>query len=507
MTTNLELGFVPSPYQTAVFNEVENGTGNIFINAVAGAGKSSTIIAIAKILHEKGISSKEILFLAFNSDIVKALDAKVDGKFTCQTINSLGHRVLMKKLGHSKLTVDMKKYDNIIRDSLVGIVEEHAMFDAVRAMNNLLSKCMAELAEPNFEEIFSVVAHYGIDFPEVIDDKELIVKTIKNAMDMGKKLAKEQGLISFDDQIWLPTLYKWNPPAYDWVLCDEAQDLSKGKLNLALSALSSQGRFIAVADRHQAIMGFAGADAKSVDNIIAKTNPVVLPLSVCYRCPKNVISLAKEIVPHIEHHDNATDGTIHDIMEEEFLKAVKPGAMVLCRKTNPLISLCIKMISRKIGAKVKGREIGTQIKKTMQEIMGRKTSNLETFSTKMDAYSARKRANIMSRPDYDTALQNFDDKIMCVQVIVDAYMPETVKQFNEEVDSLFSDENSIVTLSTVHKAKGLEAQHVYIYMPEFLPLQWKGQKQWEREQEMNLRYVALTRSMDTLTFVNVPKKG
>ena len=33
-----------SPYQIDIFNEVENGTDNIAINAVAGSGKTTTIV-------------------------------------------------------------------------------------------------------------------------------------------------------------------------------------------------------------------------------------------------------------------------------------------------------------------------------------------------------------------------------------------------------------------------------------------------------------------------------
>jgi hypothetical protein len=35
-----------------------------------------------------------------------------------------------------------------------------------------------------------------------------------------------------------------------------------------------------------------------------------------------------------------------------------------------------------------------------------------------------------------------------------------------------------------------------------MPLRWKGQKKWEIEQEMNLKYTAETRSTDTLIFLH-----
>lgn len=40
--------FVPSPQQQAVFDWVESGRGNAFIEAVAGAGKTTTLIEACK---------------------------------------------------------------------------------------------------------------------------------------------------------------------------------------------------------------------------------------------------------------------------------------------------------------------------------------------------------------------------------------------------------------------------------------------------------------------------
>ena len=64
----------------------------------------------------------------------------------------------------------------------------------------------------------------------------------------------------------------------------------------------------------------------------------------------------------------------------------------------------------------------------------------------------------------------------------------------------------MVTLSTVHKAKGLESDNVWIIVPNKLPLIFKDQKDWEFEQEMNLKYVAVTRAKKVLTFVDLDEE-
>lgn len=502
---DLDLGFIPSNYQKAIFNDVINGSGNMHIEATAGSGKSSTIVAIGKILNAIGIPGDNILFLAFNKLIVDDLKAKVGEKFTCRTLNSLGHSVLSRRIKH-KLILEPKKYQNIFNDLLENNVKKEELFDTMMVMKDLLGKYMAELANPNLKEIFKIVSHYGIDLPNSLSDDEFVVKLIRDAIEIGQNMAKSKGIISFDEQIYLPALWKWTPPVYSWVLCDEAQDLSKAKLALALSAVSLTGRFVSVADKNQSVYSFAGADCNSVDNIITQTNPVIFPLSVCYRCPKNVVRLAQTLVPHIEHAPNAIDGVITTIQEHEFLSNPKLGSVVLCRKTNPLVSLAINLIANRIGAKVLGREIGTQIKKTMKEIMGRHIVSMATFQSKLMNYKTKKRISIASRPDHEFTLQNFEDKILCVEVIVQAYTLSSVSEFNNHVDELFSDDASVITLLTIHRAKGLEYDDVYIYDPKLMPLRWKGQKSWEYQQEMNLKYVALTRTKRNLTFIEVPKK-
>ena len=74
------------------------------------------------------------------------------------------------------------------------------------------------------------------------------------------------------------------------------------------------------------------------------------------------------------------------------------------------------------------------------------------------------------------------------------------------IDGLFSDNDkdgqpkSKVLLSSVHRAKGLEAATVYISSPEKMPHPM-AQLEWEIDQEYNIKYVAMTRSMDTLIFI------
>ena len=60
-----------------------------------------------------------------------------------------------------------------------------------------------------------------------------------------------------------------------------------------------------------------------------------------------------------------------------------------------------------------------------------------------------------------------------------------------------------VLLSSIHKAKGLEADRVFLIEPEGAPVPHPMAKQdWEIEQEWNLRYVAITRAKKELIYVS-----
>ena len=62
-----------------------------------------------------------------------------------------------------------------------------------------------------------------------------------------------------------------------------------------------------------------------------------------------------------------------------------------------------------------------------------------------------------------------------------------------------------IKLTSVHRTKGLEAKRVWIIWPEKIPHP-KAKSEWAKLQEMNLKYVAVTRAISTLVFVTTPAK-
>jgi superfamily I DNA/RNA helicase len=69
------------------------------------------------------------------------------------------------------------------------------------------------------------------------------------------------------------------------------------------------------------------------------------------------------------------------------------------------------------------------------------------------------------------------------------------------IDTVFT-QGKGVTLSTVHKAKGLEAERAFILDASLhASFTARAQQQWQREQERNILYVAITRAKRELVYM------
>ncbi|QQE64133.1 UvrD/REP helicase [Leptolyngbya sp. BL0902] len=251
------------------------------------------------------------------------------------------------------------------------------------------------------------------------------------------------------------------------------------------------------------IYGFTGADTQSIANITQRTQAQVLPLSICYRCPTSHIELANEVYPGIEARPGAPKGTIEDIDEEDIVQHINDGDLIVCRTNAPLVAVCFSLIRAGIPARIRGTDIGKNlisILHQLEEMQGFQMSRLEVYLQKYLVEQRELRAGLDS-DELEMAMANFKDRTNTILAIYQATRPHTVADLGREIAMLFSDQRAKVWLSSVHKAKGLEANHVVVLHPHLMPHP-KATKSWEKEQEMNLKYVALTRAKCALTFAH-----
>ena len=487
-----------SSYQKAVFDFVRDTNNSLVINAVAGSGKSTTIVEASKIAIKKG----NVLFLAFNKAIAQELGRKMEGTgVECKTLHSHGFRAIQKKMNYN-CSIDERKWNKYISEKS-DVLFEGIEFESDVEKSEYISECvkLLNLARINLirnsddmDELWGIVDHHNLN----ADD--LQVKVVNDILSVCYKL---DDTIDFTDMITLPLNdnMKRFLPKYNTVFVDEAQDLSKAQRELVLASLKPNGRFIAVGDAKQCINGFCGSDIESFKTLTELAQHE-LPLSVCYRCGKNIVNEAKKIVPYIEPFDAQIAG---EIVHTTNLKDATNGDMIICRKSAPLVSTCLKLIAGGKSALVKGRDIADGLKAIVSRT---KTDDIDKMLEKIQK-EIKKVENRLNRHGYDGKLEdqpqyiNIVDKIECIEAIADGC--EDVDEVLEKLDDLFTDTKSgnVITLSTVHKAKGLEADNVFILLPDCLQMKRKGQQLWELEQEMNLKYVAITRAKKKLVWVDL----
>ena len=80
-----------------------------------------------------------------------------------------------------------------------------------------------------------------------------------------------------------------------------------------------------------------------------------MPLSVCYRCGKNIVCEAQKIVPEIQFNDTAVDGMV---TYDGSLQELQRGDWVLCRNLRPLVATYLWLLKNKIKSKIRGKDIG-----------------------------------------------------------------------------------------------------------------------------------------------------
>ena len=502
-----------SNYQLDIFKEVKQGQGNIAINAVAGSGKTFTIIQACKQLNE---SEKDVIFLAFNKLIVEELKVKLKDYAYVSTLHAFGLHILRRLYNQPQykmyIKVDSWKYQKYVKEHIFELsrlitptTDAAKVFGFCCNVDKLYALARVNLIQYNendLSELRMLCDEHNL--LTLFDEVEVCNELLKDAYKMPNDL-----VIDYTDMVVLPLFHKEYIPTYKYVFIDECQDLNTAQRELML-CVAKNGRFIAVGDRNQAINGFAGADCSSFDKIAEQDNTIELPLSVNYRCGKNMVNLAQAIVPQIQAHKGAINGNIAHVTQLS-KELFQENDMVLCRTSAPLVGLCMKLIESGITAVVKGKDIGQDLKMLIADANTSSIQDLlvylELQKKKMIDIIKEQRKCSDADAKNSTRYINLEDRCKCIENICQ-HSIKNVRHLKSYIEMMFSDEKveNAVMLSTAHKSKGLEANRVLILLPNKLPLKYPNQKHWQEVQEMNLKYVALTRAKKELVFIDIEEK-
>ena len=497
--------YEPSQYQKAIFDYIQHEKGNLVVEAAAGSGKTYTLVKALSLIPQ----DKRVLMTAFNKDIVKELTKKVKEfpNVEVRTLHGLGMILTTRGLGIGGMKPEGYKYTQLIYNhwqdltkTNINKLSRNARKSFVENTKKLVDFGRFYLATTR-SEMIELMTKY--DIPCVADEVDVALKVMAIG---GKNLDS----IDYTDMIWMPHIYDLHLQEceYDFIMVDECQDLNVAERNLVLRCLKKGGRLIAVGDSNQCIYGFSGSDPDSFRTIQSIPNTVSMPLSISYRCPESVVKFAQNLVPSIEAKQGAEEGVILDCVS---LDDVHDGDMVLCRNNAPLLQVYCKLLEQGKRAYIRGSDVG----KNLQNIViGTHKDYLHT-NLKRDGVFIRlyedlfnSRKAIMERYGISQedamkheTIQAKLDMIRALEVL--GADLTTTEELTKKIEDIFpkNDKGEGIMLSTVHKAKGLEADNVFIACASLMPSK-SALDEWQVQQERNLMYVAYTRAKKVLGFLN-----
>jgi DNA helicase-2/ATP-dependent DNA helicase PcrA len=481
-----------SPQQLAVFSEIESPelSQHLVVQALAGTGKTTTSVESMFRIPE----DLNVLALAFNRTIANTLKARVPDGVRAQTFHGLGLSAITRSQGRREID---GQTDSRLALEIVGRGKELAPLRT--AVRDLVSK--AKNTTPGFPDparLDFLLDAYMIEVPRDVGRPkviELATRILRLSLE-----APASAPLGFDDMIWLPCVLGLPFYANAYVFADEAQDLNACQLHMVREACNPAGRIVLVGDPNQAIYGWRGAEQGAIGRMRRELDAEVLPLTVTYRCPKAIVREACTLVPDFEAHESAPDGRVFTGKGVgDLLSCVAVGDLVLSRTNAPIVSLCFYLLSHGRRASILGRDLGAGLSAWVRN------SHAPDVATLTRAITAWEDAEIKRLEEEDRDTEPTRDKTACLRVL--ARGAASVTEVLSRIDRLFArasgqDEDGIpkdaVVLSTVHRAKGLEADRVWLLRDTFRVDEDASGTQEER----NLLYVGITRAMRELVYVH-----
>lgn len=500
-----------SAYQQAIFAQVEDPEGgNVAVRARAGTGKTTVIAECVRRMPRRA----RILVCAFNRDIREELARRLPLGVDVLTTHGLGMRAVQRAQPHSRL--DKNKLKRMV--AAVWPALDAGPWRA--AASKLIARAKATLARTP-DELDGCVDAAGICLEDLVPRARRTRHGLspEQAAELRGLLVEEAGKLliacaentdsfDFDEMLWLPTVHGWAPVCdrgggWDWCVVDEAQDLSRVQLELISSALAPGGRVLIVFDDKQAIYGFRGADSSASERLVERFACTVLPLSITYRCPTSVVDLARKLVPDYEAGEGAPVGSVTSATALP-IKSLLPGDFVLSRKNAPLVRHAIKTLAAGIPAAIAGRDLAKDLGLILGAMARRYGGDRERVLSALIEHYGRRLQEAAKR-EIDPG--PISDELDCLLALLDA-RPE-VQDSIDLLDKLCAEKpGNVVLFSSVHRAKGLERDRVWLLLGTFRA-SYSGAEDDDRpgrrgdaQAETNLLYVATTRAKKALVLVS-----
>ena len=466
--------------------------GNIKINAIAGSGKTTSLIEYAR-----ARANARILYLAFNKSVKLEAIQKFENvglkNVRVETAHSLAYHYIVKNSNY-KLTAKYSTYQ--IKDILNIRPFGEKLNDFVLA--NHINKFVNYFCNSNTNQVKELDYKKTVNEPKA---KEFVSKYYDSIEKFTRMfLAKmDKAEIEITHDFYLKKFQLLKPKLnYDYILFDEGQDASPTMLDVFLNQKSTK---VIVGDIHQQIYGWRYAV-----NSLDKVNFTDYYLTKSFRFNSEISQLAEEILKTKTHFSEVKPFNIKGLGEKTENKT-----KVTLARTN--VALLLKAIDLLIE--------DSQINKVYFE------GNINSYTYAEDGGSIYDILNlynghrkfikdklIKSMKDFEQLVE-YADKTEDVQMkmiiqIVKKYsnqLPYLIKQLKSNHVNDNEKHTADMIFSTVHKSKGMEYDEVYL-QDDFISEE-KIKKLIDDPkikfdpnslaEEVNMLYVAVTRTKNRLS--------
>lgn len=481
---------------TAEQEAILHSSGNIRINAVAGSGKTTTIIHYAATRP----AGAKILYLAYNRSVKTEARRRFAEKglhnVRVETAHSLAYRPVVPANGYTVRQQDYKTYEIAGILGLKGMGEKHGEY----ILASHIQKLVTYFCNSSAQKV------QDLQYLDLVTDEKAqsFVRHFYSHIEHGARVLlgkMYKGEIAITHDFYLKRYQLSNPVLpYDYILFDEGQDASPAMLDIFLKQKATK---VIVGDTHQQIYAWRHAV-----NSLEKAGFKSYDLSTSFRFGPDIAALSANVLSWKRHLQEAAAVTITGAGK----KAPPKSKATLARSNLGLLVSAITYITE--HPKVDRLYFEGNISSYTYADDG--ASLYDVLSLYNENRGGIRDQLIRSMTDMGE-LKDYIEKTEDVQL---GMMVEIVEEYGTEVPSLLkslkskhvSDEQkheAEMVFSTVHRAKGMEYDDVQLvedFVTEARLLKLKAEMDEAKtavnrtrwNEEINLLYVAITRAKGML---------
>lgn len=449
---------------TSEQQEVVESNEDLRVNAVAGSGKSYSLLAYAK--SKQG----RILYLAYNKVIQEEISRKAKAQgisMDVLTTHSLAYRGL-KSRGYN---IDVSKQFN------------YTMF---KVECQVLFNLRKEETWGLFKKLESYLNYWSctsISFNDLLDQKHVLGRDRDVMNHVFQKMCRFELPVAHD--FYLKIFSRLQPQlGYDYILVDESQDLSAPTLEIVSS--QNQGIKVFVGDENQSIYGFRYAMNALDSELIAGYRQLYLTQS--FRYTQRIANIANEVLSWKSKYSDYEIVPIRGLNEP----ITVPNRAIITRTNFTLLNQAYIIAQQGRSLYIEGNLNLDSFHKLICDF-----NRIRLGQEPILPYLPKKKDLKGCKEMYAIAE---DFEMLNLVRLVEDFKSESVNIIPRIQRMLTTKENADIVLTNTHKSKGLEYNSVMLTddFIKYSDINEDNAQKMNLDEEINLLYVALTRTTNEL---------